>query len=690
MKTTLKTLLMAFAAGAVMTSCQKDDNITTPGQPSTMQELNIPQGFKFNTQREVNLDLQIRDVANVPYRGVAFDILSKPLDLGGVVLASGRADMNGRFVGTVNLPTYFDEVVLQVYGASVPANLVMPVTNTNLNFTVGGSSPSSLVSYEVAYPNAYNNLRILAGARTENTYLTKVSYRLGTFNNDGRPNYLETINDPMPQQFLNNINTNLPESRPVPSFNPEYLDDRYERNINITELSDVFVTFVTEGAGYRNALFYYVYDKNNPPATANDIDSLIAVFPNASLAGSGGSMVAGNKVNIGRFPANKTIGFALIADGWRGGPRVAAGNWIVYSNKNFNTAVTNPNNRQQTVVLYDAQTQRFIFGMEDILRNGSSDQDFNDCVFYVTSNPVRAIDTTNIIVTRPAVDTDNDGVFDTFDEYPTDPTKAYNNYSPSINGNSTLAFEDLWPSQGDYDFNDLVVAYRFNRVTNAQNNVVELQGKVWLKAIGASFKNGFGIELGNVAPNQVASVSGLRRSETYINDASNGLEQGQSKATIVVFDNAFSVLRPVGAGFVNTEVGRPKSNSDTINFVVRFTNPISQNTLGTAPFNPFLIQNGNRGVEVHLPDRAPTSLANQNLLGTNADKSVAANGIYYRTSNRLPWAIDIAGDFAYPVEKVAIINAHLRFAAWAQSGGTQFRDWFLNNSGYRNNTNIYR
>ena len=54
-------------------------------------------------------------------------------------------------------------------------------------------------------------------------------------------------------------------------------------------------------------------------------------------------------------------------------------------------------------------------------------------------------------------DTDNDGIIDFYDEYPDDPDKAYDTYTPSIYGWGTYAFEDLWPNQGDYDFNDLVI-----------------------------------------------------------------------------------------------------------------------------------------------------------------------------------------------------------------------------------------
>ena len=54
-------------------------------------------------------------------------------------------------------------------------------------------------------------------------------------------------------------------------------------------------------------------------------------------------------------------------------------------------------------------------------------------------------------------DTDNDGVADEDDDYPSDPYRAYNNYYPAQGVYGTVAFEDNWPNKADYDFNDLVV-----------------------------------------------------------------------------------------------------------------------------------------------------------------------------------------------------------------------------------------
>ncbi|NLH53483.1 MAG: LruC domain-containing protein, partial [Bacteroidales bacterium] len=82
----------------------------------------------------------------------------------------------------------------------------------------------------------------------------------------------------------------------------------------------------------------------------------------------------------------------------------------------------------------------------------------------------------NCLAQSVIADADGDGVGDQDDEYPTDPFRAFNNYYPSSNGFATLAFEDNWPNKGDYDFNDVVVDYQLNRVTNSQNQLVEVLG----------------------------------------------------------------------------------------------------------------------------------------------------------------------------------------------------------------------
>ena len=83
-----------------------------------------------------------------------------------------------------------------------------------------------------------------------------------------------------------------------------------------------------------------------------------------------------------------------------------------------------------------------------------------------------------------AKDWDNDGVADINDDYPIDATKASANAFPA-SGFGTLLYEDQWPYKGDFDFNDLVVDYRFNTITNAANNVAEIVYSFGPKASGA-------------------------------------------------------------------------------------------------------------------------------------------------------------------------------------------------------------
>jgi len=92
---------------------------------------------------------------------------------------------------------------------------------------------------------------------------------------------------------------------------------------------------------------------------------------------------------------------------------------------------------------------------------------------------------------------------------------AHNNYYPSQTGYASLAFEDLWPSMGDYDFNDLVISYRFNQITNADNAVVKIQVTLITEAMGATLHNAFGFQMG-CTPAQVSGVTGLALRHTLL------------------------------------------------------------------------------------------------------------------------------------------------------------------------------
>jgi LruC domain-containing protein len=298
---------------------------------------------------------------------------------------------------------------------------------------------------------------------------------------------------------------------------------------------------------------------------------------------------------------------------------------------------------------------------------------------------------------KSQVDTDIDGVPDINDDYPTDQYRAFNNAYPSAGAFGTLAFEDNWPSKGDYDFNDVVVDYNLNTVTNSQNQVVEIIATFNLRASGASYPNGFGFQLDHILPTKITTVTGVDRSPgTYVTDNSNGLEANQTFATCVVFDNFFHIMpKSSGSIGVNTEKDKPLVSTQTRTITLTFLQdgvaPAGGATLisslPSTAFNFFIIANNNRGAEIHLPDRVPTSLVDHSLFTRDDDDSHGAR--IYKTQNNLPWAIDIIQGFKYPIEGASLNNAYLHLIRWAETGGVEYSDWNENKEGYRAPAQLY-
>jgi|GEM_PF-453544 len=222
---------------------------------------------------------------------------------------------------------------------------------------------------------------------------------LGAHNAQGVPAYLEGQPDVIDSVLLKMIATALPEQKAVPLFHPQYITQQAETEVKLTTATDVWVTFVAEGAGWKNTLGFYTYDLNNPPNSPEQIANLTVIFPNVSAPGSGGALAAGSKVKIGHFKANTAIGWFLVADGWRNNA-VSQGNYVLYANAAFNPEPTAAL-RAHTVLLQDKASGRLILGFEDTRRDHGSDNDFNDVLFYITANSLAAIQTDNIVVAQP-------------------------------------------------------------------------------------------------------------------------------------------------------------------------------------------------------------------------------------------------------------------------------------------------
>lgn len=524
---------------------------------------------------------------------------------------------------------------------------------------------------------------------------------------DGAPSYAEfTRTGPtgvptLPADLQTRLRFMLPEGRDIRANAQGLLPDSDDKtNIRFTQDSDVYVSFISEGAGYRNSVGYFVYDPANPPRYPSEVSEKI-LFANTSMpapldAATGNLQ---NTANLGRIPAGKALGFFIVSDGFSNTGRMVNGSriagvrdnvnpkWVFYTLRNLNPEKPSAQNLNvHTVMLKDMSDaspgyQRLIIGFEDINREVGGDHDFNDVVLAVHVLPRTAIaniDTLQPLASPTEADTDGDGVKDSLDEFPADATRAFSRYYPTRDSFGTLAYEDLWPVRGDYDMNDMVMRYRSREVLNAARQVVSIELDYRFDARGASIDSGFAVQFPGINASTVRSATlavGTGAAQPLTSEA------GQSLATFVLFTSGQSELPGASTAcpFANTQAECAKVPTKSYRVVINFATPQAGANF-SSPYNPFIFRTAERGLEVHLPGRAPTALANSVLLRTGDDRTVVGTGSTYVDANGRPWAMEMPVEWKYPNETIDLTLPYPNMALWASSAGTSRTDWYVSAS----------
>jgi LruC domain-containing protein len=705
-----KLFTLTLLAGMISIAACKKENAQLPEKGTEQITKIAPNGFNFSTTKNVTLNLTLKTNNDEALAGV---VVSVYLPITHDEIYKGVTDKSGKLKGAITIPTAVSQLIIDPAYIGLMRNAQAAISSSNtITATIGGKDSFSgdIIAEKIIVNNTSGN-KINSGklanknsimSTMTTTATTTIAYPSPyTSSNNavvntttypfklGRPVYLESARDLIDASLLSYINASIPEGSAVPKTHPEYLSSGAVADLNVTATSDVWITFVSEGAGLLNSLGYYTYPTNNPPASASDIAKITVIFPNSSAVGSAGGLNSGDKVNLGRFNTGTSIGFVILQNAWSTTGGVMTNTVKFYSNPKFNPETTSAT-QKHTVTLYDDVHKLFVMGFEDLNRQTESDNDFNDLVVYATSNPVAGISTGNVPVIDKGGDSDGDGVQDKLDAFPNDPKRAYVSYYPSQTGYANIGFEDNWPAKGDFDLNDLTVSYRYTFTSNAQNQVVDMKGEFTPVASGAAFHNGFAVQL-PVAASAVSSVTGQQSISQYISLANNGVESGQSKAVIVPFDNHEALLKQAdGSYFINVYPEREKVVGKTATVMVTFASAIDASLLQVSSFNPFLISDLRRGYEIHLPGFPPTDKADKKLFGTADDGSVPSSGKYYLSKENYPWAINFPGTYNYPIELQPVTQAYPHFADWALSGGISFLDWYSNTStGYREPSKIY-
>lgn len=610
------------------------------------------QEFDFSTTKNVSIVLNTKDGHDNGVSNVVFSILNDNSKIG-----NGMTDESGEVSLEVVVPAYLDSITVYTTNIFYYGSNKLPIINNKVEYSYDSfgqftslSTSSSLLKKDVLYTDY-----------PDYEYVCEY-YRYGGI--------ADSYWSQVPNSMLRYINNNLPEGNGDNINNENILDGN--ANLVFKKDANVTITFISEGTEYLNALGYYTYEEGNQPSDVDEIEKHKIVFPCISQSGV---MWAGQTVSLGSRSAGDVMGWFLVSNGWvpydydkQQGAVVDDGEAILYSNSNLN-----PGGLKQSILLPYTKNddKKIIMAFEDIARDESvstvydSDSDFNDVLFYITIDPADAVEYGEEVIEDP--DMDGDGVDDINDAYPDDASKAFDNVTTG-----TLAYEDLWPSKGDYDFNDLVLGYSIDQITNAENKISEICIDLLPIAAGAQYNNGFGIEIGGLLSDNVSSVSG---DFNITNDIEEYTTSKNGYFTIIPF-NGVKNLFDATTDYINTK-WYPVLAADTLSFVIELETPVGFSDIGEPPYNSFLIIKGEKeGDEVHL--------VSQKIALGETDEDIS-----YKDENNMPWALNMPVEFDYPVEDIDIREVFYMFDIWAGNSGNSYSDWYEDKSGYRNSSKTF-
>ena len=423
---------------------------------------------------------------------------------------------------------------------------------------------------------------------------------------------------------------------------PQFFGSNISSEIKVIKDTELSLVFVASTASWKNVVGYFTY----PTGTVPNVDNIqkVLAFPNATPINKivenerVGALLCGHEVKLkywnsekqqfeDKFPAGVTVGWCLEGNGFN------KGNIVRHSyvgEPRYSYSAMNSDNKQRVVALRDKGTDQLVaIGFED-----NKDLDYCDATFYLKIAESQAIDTD--LPELPSVD----------------PPTTVNNTLTGL-----LAFEDLWPSQGDYDMNDVIVEYKSTIYQNA------LTGKAY-KIVdeftpvhsGGSLVSGFGYQLYQLEQDRVRSIK-VEGPEGW------RVETDQSSPTIILFDNLRSVIGQKYTVTIDLADVDPKQVA--------------------SPYNPFIFVTS-RAREVHLVNYPPTDKADKELFNSHDDVSNVSAGIYYISRYKgevdlMPYGMNLPViDFTVlsKAEGVKIYETFPKFISWVESGGKKNTDWY--------------
>lgn len=501
-------------------------------------------------------------------------------------------DEQGKFTATVELPAYVSNVYIVSTSPfarqAIPekiVNGVLKVSDTDEQLTTRASYRESTRFDR----NRFNNL----GWNTN----------LGSFDDrSGVIDYAYKGNDPkltLSKSEMNELRTTVSKVLNTLGSCPE--EYRTQADLYVEEDETAVVLTALRGwTCWNSSLGYYYYRYDQAPASLKDV-KVYAVFPNTQMTWNNGSLQAspqgikeGTAVQLKyfddpeypkgkNFPKGYYIGFILACNAWNTyftgfNSYTLTEGFYASSTKGFSTKV-NSGIDVRTAMFKD-KNSNIAIAFEDFM----DDQNFTDVVFSLKANP----EITNV----PPVDED---------------------LNTTIEKTGVYAFEDEWPKAGDYDMNDVLVQYTYQKVFNIFNEI--LSESFTFKTLynkSTVFTNGLGFILSNEGNAQSTEYFIRKENEKDFTVASGADKFTRESNAIILTDNVKT--NP------NTEY------KVTFKYGDKNSNKKQETSIDAFIYRPS--KEGNR-LEVHSPMQKPTSKVDTSLFGQYDDRSKPNEGIYY-------------------------------------------------------------
>lgn len=232
------------------------------------------------------------------------------------------------------------------------------------------------------------------------------------------------------------------------------------------------------------------------------------------------------------------------------------------------------------------------------------------------------------------------------------------NYFPSASSYYLVGYEDLYPRKGDYDFNDLTVAYQVRYGLNSDGEVATIRGTAYLITRGAGLTHDWHLKIplpGNITGTLTCTTLLIPGDDYSFQDCSPaGSSFISGTADIQVFSNTANIFSdPLGAIQTNTLRGQAFIKGPKSTFRIDLDTPLPASSIGAAPYDPYLfVQNSGEKIQ---------------LLQVNPD---------FKDENGYPFGMLMPVEWLPPLEYFSISTIYPLFDSFVASMAAENADWY--------------